>query len=256
MTALLKREPQVFIFAHLSQFLNSSGVLIPQEVSLKAWANKKDQKNTLIGEFFKLDIDLAKAINNEDLSSFSGELLIPQACGIEHECALTTDITIYKQHHLTTNECSLNLPLTIFPRRANLIAGKSIKYEYVNPSSANFVFTFPEKNIPKKEKDLSAYDAKTNNGLILFKRIYERAQLNIHNEITTYDENECHAQSMMFELLELPSLIAFQALHEHASFELFEVWLNKHCSQRSKKIDVIEINNKVMNYLNKQVSVA
>ncbi|TMP68404.1 class I SAM-dependent methyltransferase, partial [Pseudoalteromonas ruthenica] len=57
MTALLKREPQVFIFAHLSQYLKPSGVLIPEEVSLKSWLVNQAEPDYLLGEFFKLDIN-------------------------------------------------------------------------------------------------------------------------------------------------------------------------------------------------------
>lgn len=254
MTALLKREPQVYIFAHLSQYLNISGVLIPQEISLKAWATNNTQKQTLIGEFFRLDINSAKAIKVKDLSSFSGELLIPQNCNIEDECTLTTDITVYKDLHLVKNECSLNVPKTIMPHDANLIAGEKIKYEYVNPSSSYFSFTFPTKNIPDKEIDLVAADELTNNGLILFKRIYQRAQLNRHVNQTTQCENEWHAQTRLYELINLPTIDVLRALYEYVSFELFEQWLNEHCLSLPHKIDVQEINTEVMNYLKKSIT--
>ena len=251
MTALLKREPQVYIFAHLSQYLNLSGVLIPEQVSLKAWASNNQEK-VLLGEFFKLDIDLAKAINAGDTTSFSGELLIPDNCNIEHECTLSTDITIYKEHCLTTNECSLNVPLTFPDYHANLIAGECIKYEYVNPSNADFIFSFPKNNLPENVSELTDYDAKTQSGLVLFKRIHQRTQIIKQGKNIPQDEQEWSAQNRLFELLALPLHEGLQELHQHASFESFERWLNEHCSLLSQQLNVNAINKEVMSYLTEQ----
>lgn len=87
---------------------------------------------------------------------------------------------MYDSIYLTENEYSLNIPLTFLPHKAVLKGGEKVSFKYVNPQSADFIFTFPNDDKPETELELSSYDVEIGNGLKLIKRVYERAQMNKH----------------------------------------------------------------------------
>lgn len=249
MTALLKREPQVFIFAHLSQYLKPSGVLIPEEVSLKSWLVDDINPDVLLGEFFKLDLEHALDIYKGDRSAFSGSQLIPEGFETGYRFKLTTDIKVYGTHYLTENECSLNIPLTFLPHKAILKGGDKIHYDYVTPNSADFVFRFPLKVIPTSEQELSSWDVTTSNGIKLVKRIYERSQTGKHGGGLSVPDNEWQAQLRLVELLDLPLHSVMQALFEYESFPLFEQWLIEHYEGLENPVAVNTMNDALMDCL-------
>ncbi|KAF7769888.1 hypothetical protein PCIT_a2809 [Pseudoalteromonas citrea] len=249
MTALLKREPQVFIFAHLSQYLKPSGVLIPEEVSLKSWLVNEVEPDHLLGEFFKLDINQSRALYEGDTSAFSGAQLIPEGFETGYRLKLTTDIKVYDSVYLTESECSLNIPLTFLPHKAVLKGGEKVSFEYVNPQSADFIFKFPKDDKPQTEVELSNYDAVTSNGLIFIKRTYERAQINKHGLKYAVPENEWQAQMKLFELMGLSVHSAIQALYEYESFSLFDSWLMAQYDALKKPPAIETVNDQVMQCL-------
>ena len=251
MTALLKREPQVFIFAHLSQYLKPSGVLIPEEVSLKSWLVNQAEPDHLLGEFFKLDINQSRALHEGDTSAFSGSQLIPEGFETGYRFKLTTDIKVYDSIYLTERECSLNIPLTFLPHKAVLKGGETVSFEYVNPQSADFIFTFPSDDKPKTELELPSYDVEMGNGLKLIKRVYERAQMNKNGSKHAIPEQEWQAQVKLFELLGISIHRGVEALYEHESFALFESWLTAQYDALNKPPAIEAVNDQVMRCLAK-----
>ncbi|KAA1156632.1 SAM-dependent methyltransferase [Pseudoalteromonas fuliginea] len=234
MTALLKREPQVFIFAHLCQFLHNSGTLIPQNISLKAWLTPfkslmsiegSTTDDILLKEFYCLNIDEARRLNAGDASSFKGNMLIPNGVDTNYRLKLTTDIQVYKHHRLTENQCSLNIPLTFLPHDAQLRGGEAIHYEYITPKSADFIFTFPIKNTVKTEADLALFSDLTRLGLPGVKRMFERAQAAKSDHPFSIADDEWALWTELLDTLTLPYHETTVALYQSQSIEEFEHWL-------------------------------
>ncbi|MBB1395940.1 class I SAM-dependent methyltransferase, partial [Pseudoalteromonas sp. SG44-4] len=231
---LLKREPQVFIFAHLCQYLSDSGTLIPQEISLKAWltpfkslipTEDKPSIDILLKEFYCLNIDEAKRLNTGDTSAFKGSMLLPNGVEINYRLKLTTDIQIYKHLKLTENQCSLNIPLIFLPHDAQLRGGEAIHYEYIMPKSADFIFTFPIKNTVKTEADLALFSDLTRLGLPGVKRMFERAQAAKSDHPFSIADDEWALWTELLDTLTLPYHETTVALYQSQSIEEFEHWL-------------------------------
>lgn len=235
MTALLKREPQVFIFAHLCQYLSDTGTLIPQKVSLRAWLTPftsliplKGKRNAdiLLKEFYCLDIDEAKRLNAADNSSFKGRMQIPNGVETNYRLKLTTDIQVYKHCKLTENQCSLNIPLTFLPHNAELRGGEYINFEYITPQSADFVFTFPIKKIIKTKIKLTKFSELNNLGLPGVKHMFEHAQAAKCGCSINIDEIEWTQWTNLLDSLALPYHETTAALYQSQRIEEFEAWLS------------------------------
>ncbi|NNG44356.1 class I SAM-dependent methyltransferase [Pseudoalteromonas sp. NEC-BIFX-2020_002] len=235
MTALLKREPQVFIFAHLCQYLSESGTLIPQKISLKAWlthfnslmqTEDKPSTDILLKEFYCLNIDEAKRLNTGDTSAFKGSMLIPNGVETNYRLKLTTDIQVYKHLKLTENQCSLNIPLTFLPHDAQLRGGEAIHYEYIMPKCADFIFKFPIKNTIKTETKLAKFTDLNNLGLPGVKRMFERAQAAKCGHSFSIADDEWALWTKLLDSLALPYHETTAALYQSQRIEEFEHWLN------------------------------
>jgi len=236
MTALLKREPQVFIFAHLCQYLSASGTLIPQEVSLKTWLtpnkhnvlNKPTSKHDiLLKEFYRLDRAESERLNQGDTSSFQGDIAIPEGVETGYMVKLTTDIQVYNQHKLTENQCSLNVPLSFLPYNASLRAGENIHYEYITPESADFVFTFPTKEIAKTDIELADFNELNRLGLPGIKRMFQQAQANKCGYSLTSNEEEWTLWTNLLDSLNLAYHDTTAALYQSESLKEFEQWVEE-----------------------------
>lgn len=234
MTALLKREPQVFIFSHLCQYLHNSGTLIPQNISLKAWLTPFKSlmsiegsitTNILLKEFYCLNIDEARRLNAGDTSTFKGSMLIPNGVDTNYRLKLTTDIQVYKHHKLTENQCSLNIPLIFLPHDAQLRGGEAIHYEYITPNSADFIFTFPIKSTIKTEIELARFTDLNNLGLPGVKRMFERAQATKSGHSFSITDDEWALWTELLDSLTLPYHETTAALYQSQSIEEFEHWL-------------------------------
>lgn len=235
MTALLKREPQVFIFAHLCQYLSDFGTLIPQNISLKAWltpckslmpAEDNPTADILLKEFYCLNIDEAKRLNTRDTSSFKGSMLIPNGVTANYKLKLTTDIQVYKQHKLSENQSSLNIPQTFLPHNAELRGGETIYYEYITPAHADFIFTFPIKNTVKTAAELALFSDLTRLGLPGVKRMFEHAQASKGGNSFHIDDDEWALWTKLLDSLALPYHETMAALYQSQRIEEFEHWLN------------------------------
>ncbi|CAM2962350.1 class I SAM-dependent methyltransferase [Pseudoalteromonas distincta] len=234
MTALLKREPQVFIFAHLCQYLHNSGTLIPQNISLKAWLTPfkslmsiegSTTDDILLKEFYCLNIDEAKRLNAGDKSSFKGSMLIPNGVDTNYRLKLTTNIQVYKHLKLTENQCSLNIPLIFLPHDAQLRGGEAIHYEYITPNNADFIFTFPIKNTIKTMNELARFTDLNNLGLPGVKRMFEHAQAAKSGHPFSIADDEWALWTKLLDSLTLPYHETTAALYQSQRIEEFEHWL-------------------------------
>ena len=237
MTALLKREPQVFIFAHLCQYLAASGTLIPQDISLRAWLTPSqplipvedgDKTDILLKEFYSLNIEEAKRLSAGDRSSFKGSIMLPADLKPNYILKLTTDIQVYKHHKLTENQSSLNIPLKMLPHDAEFRGGEVIHYEYVTPQCADFVFKFPIKEIIKHKDELAKFSEINRLGIPGIKRMFERAQASKAGLTFSIDDKEWASWTALLDSLSLPYDETTAALYQSQRIEEFEHWLTTH----------------------------
>lgn len=158
MTALLAREPQVSIFAHLQRYLADSGDLIPQQIVLQselAASKSSGLQPIQLGSFFRLDRAASMEIAAGDNSSFKGQILLPDSFSTLNYQTINfnTDIQVYRDHWLRKNQCSLNMP--IVHNGLKLIKGSTIHFEYLLGHSPLFSFDIPKKvlpdNLPSKQ---------------------------------------------------------------------------------------------------------
>ena len=234
MTALLKREPQVFIFAHLCQYLATSGTLIPQDISLRAWLTPSqplipvkdgDKTDILLKEFYSLNIEEAKRLSAGDRSSFKGSIMLPADLKPNYILKLTTDIQVYKHHKLTENQSSLNIPLKMLPHDAELRGSEAIHYEYVTPHCADFAFKFPIKEVIKHKDELAKFSEINRLGLPGVKRMFEHTQANKTGHSLRIDDEEWASWVTLLDSLSLPYHETTAALYQSQRLEEFEHWL-------------------------------
>ncbi|TQF67939.1 class I SAM-dependent methyltransferase [Pseudoalteromonas luteoviolacea] len=230
MTALLKREPQVFIFKHLVQYLTPGGVLIPEEVSLKTWLTKRDEKaqdDVLIGEFFCLDQARSRALNKGDDSCFSSELIIPDGDWADHVVKLTTDIRVYRHLCLHEGDCSLNIAFAFSPYDAVLTPNKPITFKYVQPQSPDFEVVFPKAEWRQSDFSLPLPEETGELGIVQIKRAFQRAYLIKRGEKVSAPEHEWQAELSIYDKLSVSSSEVIGKMYEVERFSDFEVWFSE-----------------------------
>lgn len=146
MKHLLQQEPQVAVFSHLQQFLKTDGVLIPEEISLQAWLSKhppsltQNSETLFLGEFFKLNQNTAKHLQEGDNTPLSTQLQIPPEVYKFPHLKLTTDIRVYQEHVLTENQSQLTLPR--YFNNANISPGTSLACNYRRGSEPDWDFNY------------------------------------------------------------------------------------------------------------------
>ncbi|MCF7513657.1 class I SAM-dependent methyltransferase [Pseudoalteromonas sp. L23] len=251
MNTLLRREPQVWIFSHLQQFLKPDGELIPQEIELTAWLcnpsslTKSEQRvnPAELGSFFRLDKNTASALNENNLDVLSGSFEVPDCGKVYHTLELKTEIKVYREHRLTENQCSLNLPIKYQDK--NLKAGDRITFEYINDPIPEFIFSFPDESLP----NLPAYHEVGESGIFQIKRIFVKCQLNKVNKLDI-NNHECEwsLDTQIWGELELSLELVLEALYRFRLFEEFEFWLLDKIGNRLDDKLVGAINRKVVGF--------
>ncbi|KZN44430.1 hypothetical protein [Pseudoalteromonas luteoviolacea] len=230
MTALLKREPQVYIFKHLVQFLAPEGVLIPQQVSLKAWLTQgenKDERAELLGEFFCLDKSTSLALSQEDLSCFSSCLTIPDKDWSGYTVKLTTDIQVYGDLRLTEGDCSLNIAFHFSPYDVVLAANETIQFDYVAPSSPDFSIVFPKGKWQCSNYELPTSDDVGRLGLVQLKRSFQRSFMIKRGERFEVPDPEWHAELVIYDMLGLSCAEVTAKMFALEAFADFELWIEE-----------------------------
>ncbi|MCF2857630.1 class I SAM-dependent methyltransferase [Pseudoalteromonas sp. SMS1] len=246
MTALLKREPQVYIFKHLVQFLKSTGVLIPEEVSLKTWLTKRvdeEYEDLLIGEFFCLDQACALALNKGDESCLTSQLIIPDGDWAEHVVKLTTDIRVYRHLSLQEGDCSLNIAFVFSPYDAVLMPSKPITFSYIQPQSPDFEVVFPKPDWRQSEFTLPESEDVGELGIIQIKRAFQRAYIIKRGEKLTAPNDEWQAELAIYEALSLNPFEVMGKMYEVERFSDFEAWLLAQVGRLEKEqVDLLNEN--------------
>ncbi|WP_018969281.1 SAM-dependent methyltransferase [Rubritalea marina] len=173
MTAMLRREPQVKIFAHLEQFLKPEGVLIPQEIQIHASLESNDgNERVLLGHVFTLSRETAQAAREERMDAYQGVLEVPDGEGLPTRLCVETDLKVYGEHWLRRNECSLNMPIYVdalyFGER------RQIPFHYDFSESPDFIYDTPHY---QPDPQLTSREDRGSLGLMHLKRFWHKVQL-------------------------------------------------------------------------------
>lgn len=224
MNTLLRREPQVWIFSHLQQFLKADGRLIPEKIHLQAWLaaeHKRGVPDFRLGDLFILDRDMARSLHRGDHSLLSGEIPLPDTCPV-HDCLkLTTDIQVYGDHHLGENQSSLNMP--VYKRNIELLPGGRIQFQYRQSPFPEFVFELPEA--PSDDR-LPEFHETGTLGIFQLKRIWQKSRLSRRRNLDkSILEKEWLLDVMVYDELGLGLEPAIAAVFQSNSFAEFEQWI-------------------------------
>lgn len=224
MNTLLRREPQVWIFSHLQQFLKADGHLIPEKIHLQAWLateRKRGVPDFRLGDLFILDKDVARSLKQGDHSLLSGEIPLPDTCPA-HDCLkLTTDIQVYGDYRLGENQSSLNMP--IYQRNIELMSGGRIQFHYRQSPFPEFVFELPEA--PSDDR-LPEFNDTGSLGIFHLKRIWKKTQLLRKQKLDKYlAEKEWLLDVMVYDELGLGLEPAIAAVFQSDTFADFEQWI-------------------------------
>lgn len=224
MNTFLRREPQVWIFSHLQQYLKPDGILIPEKIHLRAWlvfSGKPEAPDFLLGDLFVLDRHRAQRLQQGDLSSLSGDIAVPDSCP-QHNCLkLTTDIQIYENYSLGEKESSLNMP--IYRRDLALLAGGKIQFFYRQSPFPEFAFELPR--VPFDGR-LPEFDEAGSLGIFHLKRIWKKSRLSHSQRLDkAISDAEWDLDLMVYGELDLQLALAIRMVFQSATFEEFEQWL-------------------------------
>jgi hypothetical protein len=224
MNTLLRREPQVWIFSHLQQFLKSDGHLIPQKIQLQAWLSSTRQaasSDFLLGDFFVLDRDSALRLQLGDYSLLNGEISLPDPCP-QHDCLkLTTDILVYEGFHLGENQSSLNMP--VYKRNINSLSGVKIQFSYRQLPVPEFVFELPQAS---SDNSLPEFNDTGELGIFQLKRIWHKCQLSRNGKLyKAITEKEWSLDMMVYDELGLGLELPIAVVYQSATFAEFEQWV-------------------------------
>lgn len=224
MNTLLRREPQVWIFSHLQQFLKADGHLIPEKIHLQAWLaveQKRGIADFRLGDLFTLDRDIAGSLYRGDYSVLSGEIPLPDTCPA-HDCLkLTTDIQVYGDHHLGENQSSLNMP--VYKRNIELLPGGRIQFCYRQSPFPEFVFELPEA---PGDDHLPDFNDTGSLGIFQIKRIWKKSRLSRKQKLDeSIAKKEWLLDVMVYDELGLGLEPAIAAVFQSATFAEFEQWI-------------------------------
>lgn len=243
MNTLLRREPQVTIFAHLQQFLSADGVLIPESINIGAllelsageFAESGKEKNKAsidLGSFFQLNQATARALANGDLSNLSGEIKLPKIMNPKGPQGLkfSTAIEVYKNHQLGENSCSLTMP--VYYHNLKLASGKAIQFSYQMNENPKFIFKFPIKELTL---ELPEFRDTGKLGLYQLKRLWKKSLLYRNNKLDQkHNSQEWELDLKLLELLALPLDKTLAYLYAvQPDFDSFEQWIKQNVVQQT-----------------------
>ncbi|ACJ30127.1 Conserved hypothetical protein [Shewanella piezotolerans WP3] len=196
----LKKEPQIFIFAHLQQFLKADGVLIPECVQVSAWLThlgcESEQQFTgsqlslteaelspiLLGIVYELNKQSAHTIQQQGIDSLACELSIPDSetwCRVLYpDFKISTEIKIYKRFVITERQSDLTIPEVTIEHQ--FVAGSKISFDYIEEPEWHFRWQTEHMQLCIRLPD---YSEVGDRGIAGIKRIWHKAKLDLKGGI-------------------------------------------------------------------------
>ncbi len=228
----LLQEPQVSIFAHLQQFLQPDGWLIPQQIRLDLWlthAEEPEKKPQHLGSIFQLDKTTATQIGTGDNHVLHGHLSVPETSGRWQDLKLTTDIRVFESCVLRENQSQLTLPL--YEKNAWIKPGSILRYGYEQGEYPRFVFAY------EREENVDALllpDSleKSALGVYHLRRFWHKAQLQknlpsaVANErLAQLANNEWQLDRILLDKLGVGLEPAIAQVYRAHNINEFERWI-------------------------------
>lgn len=212
MKAMLDHEPQVSIFAHLSPWLAKDGCLVPESIRIDAWLTQQNRA-TYFGNVFTLNHESALQLSRQTEPSIQQALTIPSyPIDASSNLKFTTDITVYRQHKLSENQCSLNLPYRI--REANPKPNSTLNCFYEFGVHPKFKFEF-ERLASFTEQCLPSANNQDLLNLPYLNRIWHKHHQQRHNKLPPHiQQQEWALDIKVFDILKLGLERAIQSLYQ------------------------------------------
>ncbi|QQX78948.1 phytanoyl-CoA dioxygenase family protein [Shewanella sp. KX20019] len=192
----LKKEPQIFIFAHLQQFLKSDGVLIPERVQVSAWLThmrrETEQLFTVtqsplvetecspifMGTVYELNKHSALILQQQGIDSLACELSIPDSdswCRVLYpDFKMSTEITVYKRFVITERQSDLTIPEATIEHQ--FVAGAKISFDYIKEPEWHFRWQTEQLQLCITLPDYSEVGDRAIAGI---KRVWHKARLDL-----------------------------------------------------------------------------
>jgi len=229
----LKKEPQLFIFAHLQQFLKQDGLLIPETITLSAWLTDTgkemrqrmgEQLNfepMLITEFYQLNRNSAALLNQQGIACLSSEWQIPLFAKTHSDLKLCTHIQVYQQHQLTEFQSDLTINETFL--ECKLQSGKAFYFDYKMQPEPHFSWHSELFEIDLSLPKLTDVGRLNIMGV---KRLWGKVQLDRQQLLDKQlQQAEWQTDMALMDSLGIGLENWVQYLYQKPSFSEFEDWL-------------------------------
>lgn len=233
MNAYLHREPQVSIFAHLEQFLTTTGHLIPQKIIVEAWLSDhrhydvkerevKVHSASKLQQLVCLDRELSRTIRQQHSEYLTAELQLPKHKLFLRSLELRTDITIFKEITLTLNQCSLNSPKHI-TLHGGFMSGDKVQFKYRIFNNPNWEV---HRNSTYWEQPLAVSEEVGRTGIVHLKRFWDKTTRMVLNKESSKYQQEILKDLALMQLMTIPFAVAVELIAECLpDFEEFEYLL-------------------------------
>ncbi|MCL1052124.1 phytanoyl-CoA dioxygenase family protein [Shewanella abyssi] len=247
----LKKEPQIFIFAHLQQFLKADGVLIPERIQLSAWLTHMGRETEqlftatqspladtelspiLMGTVYELNKHSALILQQQGIDSLACELTIPDCdswCRVLYpDFKISTEITVYKGFAITERQSDLTIPEITIEHR--FVAGEKISFDYI--AEPEWHFRWQTEQLPQCIR-LADYSAVGDKAIVGIKRIWHKAKLDLKGRLdpTVKGEEWPNDVAIMDRLgCGIEEWVSF--VYASQTFAEFELWV----WQRTTKVE-------------------
>jgi hypothetical protein len=243
MTHMLQREPQVFIFAHLEQYLKPEGTLLPQEISLSATLVDHD-KEVALGEFFSLNRITAKQLRANNIQAYQGKIVVPDQDNLPTRLRLDTTLIVYKNYKLARSQTSLAIP--IYKDKLYFAQCRIISFHYVFSDNPHFVFDIPQYT---PDMNLADFTDIGQLGLLHLKRFWHKIQLDKVKQLDSIIQQKEFAVD--FTLVsgcegQLQQWLAYVYQQHPPCFDDFESWVQAHHNLQT--VDTKQLNQAIQKF--------
>lgn len=240
----LKKEPQLFIFAHLQQFLKPDGLFIPEAITLSAWLTDSGKEirqrmegelefePILIAEFYQLNKNTSAQLHQQGIACLNSKWDIPIFTKTHSDLKLCTNIQVYQQHQLTELQSSITINENFFD--CKLQSGKTLYFDYKMQPEPHFSW-----HSELFEDDLSLPELTDVGRLNIMgiKRLWRKTQLDQQQRLDKQLQHaEWYTDMALMDSLGLSLENWTQYLYQKPSFADFEDWIELHSSKSLMKV--------------------
>ena len=235
----LKKEPQLFIFAHLQQFLKPQGILIPESINLSAWlTNTGSELRQRLGEqvdflpikiadFYQYNKNAAAQLNQQGIACLKSEWQIPAFSKKHRDLKLSTDIQVYQQHQLKEFQSDLTCNENFF--ECKLQPGKKLYFDYKMQPEPHFSWTSELLEIDFNLPELTDIGRLNVLGI---KRLWKKSQLDRQQLLDQkIKQAEWQKDLALMDCLGIALENWMKFLYQTVDFFEFEDWLERNSAK-------------------------